>query len=85
MCGITDSDISTFDMALTFARDISLMPDLRHCAILLDIDGTILDLAPSPQQVSVPAGIAADASAAGCPDRRRAGAGLAAARSTTSI
>ena len=29
--------------------------DLRQCAILLDIDGTILDLAPSPQQVQVPA------------------------------
>ena len=29
--------------------------DLRECAILLDIDGTILDLAPSPQQVLVPA------------------------------
>jgi trehalose 6-phosphate phosphatase len=34
--------------------DVSLVPDLRKCAILLDIDGTILDLAPSPQQVWVP-------------------------------
>ena len=33
------------------------MPDLRKCAILLDIDGTILDLAPSPQQVWVPTGL----------------------------
>jgi trehalose 6-phosphate phosphatase len=33
----------------------SLTPALRKCAILLDIDGTILDFAPSPQQVSVPA------------------------------
>jgi trehalose 6-phosphate phosphatase len=32
-------------------------PDLRHSAILLDIDGTILDFAPSPHQVSVPAGL----------------------------
>ncbi len=32
----------------------SLVPDLRKCAILLDIDGTILDIAPSPQQVRVP-------------------------------
>ncbi len=32
----------------------SLLPDLRKCAILLDIDGTILDIAPSPQQVWVP-------------------------------
>jgi trehalose 6-phosphate phosphatase len=29
--------------------------DLRQCAILLDIDGTILDFAPSPEQVQVPA------------------------------
>jgi trehalose 6-phosphate phosphatase len=35
--------------------DISLVPDLRKCAILLDIDGTILDFAPSPQEVRVPA------------------------------
>lgn len=31
--------------------------DLRHCAILLDIDGTILDFAPSPRQVVVPNGL----------------------------
>lgn len=31
--------------------------DLRQYAILLDIDGTILDLAPSPQQVQVPANL----------------------------
>ncbi len=31
------------------------VPDLRRCAILLDIDGTILDIAPSPRQVWVPA------------------------------
>ncbi|HTZ03215.1 MAG TPA: trehalose-phosphatase [Xanthobacteraceae bacterium] len=37
--------------------DTSLVPDLRRCAILLDIDGTILDLAPSPQQVWVPTGL----------------------------
>ncbi len=37
--------------------EISLVPDLRKCAILLDIDGTILDLAPSPQQVWVPTGL----------------------------
>jgi trehalose 6-phosphate phosphatase len=45
-------EISDLDMELA---DISLVPDLRKCAILLDIDGTILDLAPSPQQVWVPA------------------------------
>jgi len=31
-----------------------LASDLRECAILLDIDGTILDIAPTPQAVSVP-------------------------------
>ena len=35
----------------------SLVSDLRNCAILLDIDGTILDIAPSPQQVWVPPGL----------------------------
>src|SRR5580693_8033584 len=47
-------DISDLDMELA---EISLVPDLRKCAILLDIDGTILDLAPSPQQVWVPPGL----------------------------
>ena len=40
--------------------DIAAPPpvsDLRQCAILLDIDGTILDIAPSPPQVWVPAGL----------------------------
>jgi len=32
----------------------SLASDLRACAILLDIDGTILDIAPAPQEVWVP-------------------------------
>ena len=32
----------------------SLTSDLRQCAILLDIDGTILDIAPAPQEVWVP-------------------------------
>jgi trehalose 6-phosphate phosphatase len=31
-----------------------LVPDLRKCAILLDIDGTILDFAPAPKEVWVP-------------------------------
>src|SRR5271154_4181565 len=47
-------DILDLDMELP---DISLVPDLRKCAILLDIDGTILALAPSPQQVWVPPGL----------------------------
>lgn len=40
-----------------FAMDIaspSLTSDLRECAILLDIDGTILDIAPTPREVWVP-------------------------------
>src|SRR6202008_4576979 len=44
--------ISDLDMELA---ETSLIPDLRKCAILLDIDGTILDLAPAPQEVFVPA------------------------------
>ena len=45
-------DITDLDMepAETF-----LVPELRKCALLLDIDGTILDLAPAPQEVWVPA------------------------------
>jgi trehalose 6-phosphate phosphatase len=39
----------------TGAAQSIAVPDLRHCAILLDIDGTLLDFAPSPQQVRVPA------------------------------
>jgi trehalose 6-phosphate phosphatase len=50
----TDIDISDLDME---RAEISLVPDLRKCAILLDIDGTILDFAPSPQQVWVPTGL----------------------------
>jgi trehalose 6-phosphate phosphatase len=47
-------EISNLDMELA---GTSLVPDLRKCALLLDIDGTILDLAPSPQQVWVPTGL----------------------------
>ena len=32
----------------------TLTSDLRQCAILLDIDGTILDIAPTPSEVWVP-------------------------------
>lgn len=51
---ISDLDVSDLDTEL--AKTL-LVPDLRKCAILLDIDGTILDLAPSPQQVRVPTGL----------------------------
>ena len=49
-----DLDIADLDME---RGETTLMPDLRKCALLLDIDGTILDLAPSPQQVWVPTGL----------------------------
>ena len=52
--GFGRMEISDLDME---RADTSLVPDLRKCAILLDIDGTILDLAPSPQQVWVPTGL----------------------------
>ncbi len=47
---------SQIDLA-TLAMDIATAPltsDLRECAILLDIDGTILDIAAAPQAVRVP-------------------------------
>src|SRR5246127_2792178 len=36
----------------------SLVPHLEETAILLDIDGTLLDLAPTPREVWVPPGLA---------------------------
>src|ERR1700726_3026844 len=36
----------------------SLMPHLDQCAILLDIDGPLLDFAPTPREVWVPPGLA---------------------------
>jgi trehalose 6-phosphate phosphatase len=35
----------------------SLVPHLNECAILLDIDGTLLDFAPTPREVWVPPGL----------------------------
>ena len=40
-----------------------LASDLRRCAILLDIDGTILDFAPSPRTGFGASGVATDADA----------------------
>src|SRR5262245_64331766 len=34
-----------------------LIPDLREWAILLDVDGTIVDLAPTPADIHVPASL----------------------------
>ena len=36
----------------------SLLPPLERCAFLLDIDGTLLDMAPTPHEVWVPEGLA---------------------------
>jgi len=36
----------------------ALVPHLNECAVLLDIDGTLLDLAPTPREVWVPPGLA---------------------------
>jgi trehalose 6-phosphate phosphatase len=38
----------------------SLIPNLQECAILLDVDGTILDLASTPQEVWVPPSLRRD-------------------------
>ena len=35
----------------------TLTPDLRRSALLLDVDGTILDIAPTPEAVRVPASL----------------------------
>ena len=45
------AETSTLDMEIAAT---SLTSDLRECAILLDIDGTILDIAPAPREVWVP-------------------------------
>jgi trehalose 6-phosphate phosphatase len=39
-----------------------LIPNLRECAILLDVDGTILDLAATPREVWVPPSLRHDIS-----------------------
>jgi trehalose 6-phosphate phosphatase len=51
------SEISRHAMKTMDIAARPLVSDLRQCAILLDIDGTILDIAPSPPQVWVPVGL----------------------------
>src|SRR5260370_38239555 len=51
MLGTMSLEIIDLD---TERAETFLVSDLRKCALLLDIDGTILDLAPAPQEVWVP-------------------------------
>lgn len=44
-------DTANLDMEIATT---SLASDLRECAMLFDIDGTLLDIAPAPQEVWVP-------------------------------
>ena len=53
----------------------ALIPHLGECALLLDIDGTLLDLAPTPREVWVPPGLAKTMNRLLATDLRRAGAG----------
>src|ERR1700730_9575894 len=55
-----DEDFAPNDEATPDAVPVpsSLVPHLRECAVLLDIDGTLLDLAPTPREVWVPPGLA---------------------------
>lgn len=55
-----DDDIAGNDEAApeTVPVPRSLVPHLSETAILLDIDGTLLDLAPTPREVWVPPGLA---------------------------
>jgi trehalose 6-phosphate phosphatase len=45
------------ELSPTVSPDVALVPQLDQCALLLDIDGTLLDLAPTPREVWVPAGL----------------------------
>jgi trehalose 6-phosphate phosphatase len=51
-------DAATTDAAETVAMTHPLLPPLDGLAFLLDIDGTLLDLAPTPREVWVPPGLA---------------------------
>jgi trehalose 6-phosphate phosphatase len=55
-----DEDIAGNDAAApeTVPVPRALVPHLKESAILLDIDGTLLDLAPTPREVWVPPGLA---------------------------
>ena len=55
-----EEEYSPEDEALPEAVPVpsSLVPHLNETAVLLDIDGTLLDFAPTPREVWVPPGLA---------------------------
>jgi trehalose 6-phosphate phosphatase len=53
-----DKSLEQDDSPETIPVPASLVPHLNQTAILLDIDGTLLDLAPTPREVWVPPGLA---------------------------
>ena len=52
-----DMSLEEEDSADAVPVPASLVPHLNQTAILLDIDGTLLDLAPTPREVWVPPGL----------------------------
>jgi trehalose 6-phosphate phosphatase len=50
-------DVPAPPQALSKLTASELVPRLGECAMLLDIDGTLLDLAPTPREVWVPPGL----------------------------
>lgn len=57
---MVESDLNQdilFEMVGVAASPHSVLPPFDRCAFLLDIDGTLLDLAPAPDQVVVPKGL----------------------------
>ena len=61
----------------------SLVPHLGETALLLDIDGTLLDLAPTPREVWVPPGLAKTLN--GCIERTSGALALVSGRSLNDI
>ena len=58
--GALQEDLPSSDKALPnlVSAANELAQRLDECAVLLDIDGTLLDLAPTPREVWVPPGLA---------------------------
>ena len=57
-----EDDVMTRDAPLVQQSDFRAMPqiDLKRCALLFDVDGTLLEMAPSPREVVVPPGLRAN-------------------------